>query len=84
MSDTDAGHGLHILAASLGLPVDDPTPTCDLCGEPWEEGEEGEDWNGETGCHRTCERDEEPARLGGDSPTYRADMSAAGRGHLLR
>lgn len=30
-------------------------PTCDICNEPWEDGGEGEDWNGETGNHISCE-----------------------------
>ncbi len=30
-------------------------PTCDFCGQPAEEV--GENWNGETGCHRSCEDD---------------------------
>lgn len=29
--------------------------TCDICGEYQMDGEEGEDWNGETGCHKSCE-----------------------------
>jgi hypothetical protein len=33
------------------------TPRCDLCGEAWEDGGEGEDWNGDTGNHRSCEDD---------------------------
>lgn len=36
-------------------PDHEANPTCDHCGEPWEEGGEGEDWNGETGNHRSCE-----------------------------
>jgi len=28
-------------------------PTCDICGE--EDPEGGFDWNGETGCHLSCE-----------------------------
>lgn len=34
---------------------DDPIPTCDYCDEQWEDGGEGEDWNGDTGCHYSCE-----------------------------
>lgn len=33
------------------------TPKCDLCGEPFEDGGEGEDWNGDTGNHFSCERE---------------------------
>ena len=33
----------------------EPVPTCDHCGEPWEDGGEGDDWNPETGCHFSCE-----------------------------
>jgi len=28
-------------------------PTCDICDEADPEG--GPDWNGDTGCHRSCE-----------------------------
>lgn len=38
------------------LTPDDVTPTCDICGEEWDEGGEGDDWNGETGNHYSCER----------------------------
>ena len=36
------------------------TPTCDLCDRPPDCGDPGctvcpGDWNGETGCHRSCE-----------------------------
>lgn len=65
---------------------------CDICGEeqhrdggPWHP----DDWNGETGCHLSCEK-AEPAdwagddpivrHTGGDSPAYRQEMTAAGRG----
>lgn len=47
--------------AEVASPVvpDEPdveaTPTCDLCGGEWEDGGEGEDWNGETGNHVSCE-----------------------------
>lgn len=41
----------------------DPEPTCDICDEPWATSyEDADDWNGETGCHLTCEerqKDEE-------------------------
>jgi hypothetical protein len=37
------------------LSVEDVEVTCDLCGEPQHDGEAGEDWNGETGCHFSCE-----------------------------
>lgn len=40
----------------------DPEPICDICDERWDyTSEYGEDWNGESGCHFTCEeqRDEE-------------------------
>lgn len=30
-------------------------PTCDVCGEPQHDRWDGEDWNGDTGCHRSCE-----------------------------
>jgi hypothetical protein len=36
---------------------DEVVPTCDICGEQWEDGGEGEDWNGETGNHLSCEQD---------------------------
>ena len=35
---------------------DDVTPRCDICNEYWEDGGEGEDWNGETGNHKSCEQ----------------------------
>jgi hypothetical protein len=31
------------------------TPVCDVCDEP--DGPGSPDWNGETGCHVTCEQD---------------------------
>ena len=35
----------------------DLTPTCDICNEPeWHGQGEGSDWNGETGCHLSCEK----------------------------
>ena len=38
--------------------TDEVTPTCDICGRPEDQdptnGREY-DWNGETGCHQTCE-----------------------------
>lgn len=45
--------------------MSEAAPVCDICGEEWEDGHEGEDWNGETGCHRTCEeaRDTRDLRL---------------------
>lgn len=36
-------------------PLEQVTPTCDICGEEWEQGGEGEDWNGDTGNHVSCE-----------------------------
>lgn len=36
-------------------PDEEVTPICDICNEPWEDGGEGEDWNGETGNHKSCE-----------------------------
>ena len=37
----------------------DPTPTCDICEEPQhldcDRSDCEDDWNGETGCHETCE-----------------------------
>jgi len=41
----------------------DVTPTCDICGEEWEDGGEGEDWNGDTGNHHSCEARDD-ARVG--------------------
>jgi len=32
---------------------DDATPTCDICGD--EDDGAGDDWNGDTGCHVSCE-----------------------------
>jgi hypothetical protein len=34
-------------------------PFCDYCGDPMDDSMDGEenDWNGETGCHLSCERD---------------------------
>lgn len=47
-------------------------PTCDICGEPQDAGDGWEDWNGETGCHETCE-----AQLAkGEDP---AEYAAVGR-----
>jgi hypothetical protein len=46
----------------------DPEPTCDICDEPMDDPEDPEpwlNWNGETGCHLTCEErqvDEEDER----------------------
>ena len=34
---------------------DEPLPQCDICGEYWHDGWEGEDWNGDTGNHVSCE-----------------------------
>jgi hypothetical protein len=56
----------HWLASHIGwCGVDDPTldpaypgvtPVCDICDEPDGPGEP--DWNGETGCHASCEQDD--------------------------
>lgn len=41
---------------------DEPMPTCDICNEPMvcDRGDDctvhAGDWNGETGCHLSCER----------------------------
>jgi hypothetical protein len=49
----------------------DPEPTCDICDQPWnhpDDFEPWEDWNGDTGCHRTCEErqhDKEDEPYGG-------------------
>ena len=43
---------------SASFYTDETVPTCDLCGEPWEDGGEGEDWNGDTGNHVSCEAHE--------------------------
>ena len=59
--DTDREYAVHsIVDEIISEEWSDPceieiTPTCDLCGEQWEDGGEGEDWNGETGNHFTCE-----------------------------
>lgn len=43
------------IAGILAANEPEVTPTCDICGEEWEDGGEGEDWNGETGNHHSCE-----------------------------
>jgi hypothetical protein len=35
---------------------DDVQPICDICDEP--QWREGDDWNGETGNHLSCEEQE--------------------------
>lgn len=47
---------IEALVRILGPDVE-VTPRCDFCDEPFEDGGEGEDWNGDTGNHLSCERD---------------------------
>lgn len=56
---------------SMWTSIEDAVPTCDHCGEQWEDGGEGEDWNGDTGCHYSCEAEQRTASVtkGDDSET---------------
>lgn len=45
----------HAVSAGHLRRFEDVIPTCDICDEP--EPEPDADWNGETGCHRSCEAD---------------------------
>lgn len=50
-------------------------PTCGLCGRPLRHDRKED---------HECPEDTRPRDHGGDSPSYRASMVDAGRGHLLR
>lgn len=39
------------------LSVEDIPVICDVCDEPQHDGESGEDWDGETGTHFSCQGD---------------------------
>lgn len=39
----------------------DPQPTCDICEEPQHFEDGPDDWNGETGCHLSCEEQQKEA-----------------------
>lgn len=60
----------------------DPKPYCDICDEPWDIAGDPSDWNGETGCHISCEERQVDEEDDGEEMLRRmeqaADEAAAG------